>query len=145
MSQPGWKGYSPLYVQFLYHFNVDRDYFECHEVLEELWMEEGREPLFQGLLQVAVALYHHRNDNENGARKLLKGALEKLVDYPKDALGIDLDQLRTDAATYLEQLERSTSTHPYLFHHLNIKILDSQLDSLVGKIITNHRSDIEDM
>ena len=36
------RRYSPLFVKFIHHFNGDRDYYECHEVLEELWMEEGR-------------------------------------------------------------------------------------------------------
>lgn len=29
--------YPPEYIEFLYHFHCDRDYFECHEILEELW------------------------------------------------------------------------------------------------------------
>ncbi|SDX12494.1 hypothetical protein SAMN05444487_110120 [Marininema mesophilum] len=128
------KGYSPLYVQFLYHFNYDRDYFECHEVLEELWLEEGRDPLYQGLLQVAVALYHHRNENENGARKLFRGALEKITHYPGDALGIDLEKLKHEAAVYLEKLEGSSSTTPYPFRDLNIVIKDSYLQSLVEEM-----------
>ncbi|MDT2309670.1 DUF309 domain-containing protein [Paenibacillus larvae] len=42
--------YNPLLIAFVYHFNETEDYFECHEVLEELWMEEGRDIFYQGLL-----------------------------------------------------------------------------------------------
>ena len=35
--------YEPLYVAYLVYFNRDRDYFECHEVLEELWLERERD------------------------------------------------------------------------------------------------------
>lgn len=125
------RRFSPLFIRFLYHFNVDRDYFECHEVLEELWMEEGRELLYQGLLQVAVALYHHRNGNVNGARKLFQRALDKLSPYPDDALGIDLARLRRDAEYYLRRLK---SEVPSSFLDLNIRILDPCLQKRVREM-----------
>ena len=34
--------YEPLYVAYLVYFNRDQDYFECHEVLEELWLPASR-------------------------------------------------------------------------------------------------------
>ena len=33
--------YDEKFVHFIVLFNVDQDYFECHEVMEELWLEEG--------------------------------------------------------------------------------------------------------
>jgi uncharacterized protein len=89
--------YSPLYIAFFHYFNTVCDYYVCHDVLEELWLEEGREPFYQGLLQVAVGLYHLQNDNRNGALKLLTSALEKLSLYPeKEWMGINLDRLKRD-------------------------------------------------
>ncbi|WP_238323048.1 DUF309 domain-containing protein [Gorillibacterium massiliense] len=44
------REYDPLYIAFIWHFNGDRDYFECHEVLEELWLQENHDLLYQGLL-----------------------------------------------------------------------------------------------
>ncbi|MFD1396032.1 DUF309 domain-containing protein [Kroppenstedtia eburnea] len=126
MHSVGDSRYSPLFVKFIHHFNGDRDYYECHEVLEELWMEEGRDPLYQGLLQVAVALYHHRNGNVNGARKLFRGALGKLEYQPEDALGIDLAAFRRDAQARLDVLEQSTEA-PFPERHLNIRVLDPLL------------------
>ncbi|PTM57596.1 DUF309 domain-containing protein [Desmospora activa] len=124
---------SPLFTQFLYHFNVDRDYYECHEVLEELWMEEGRDPLYQGLLQVAVALFHCRNGNDNGARKLFRKALAKLRQQPGDSLGINLARLRQDCTRYLERLEQ-VEQKPFPFYNLTIDILDPQLQKRVGEL-----------
>lgn len=51
------------------------DWFECHETLEDLWVgEEGEtRDLYQGILQVAVALHHWRNGNFGGAISLLEG------------------------------------------------------------------------
>ncbi|QKG83533.1 DUF309 domain-containing protein [Kroppenstedtia pulmonis] len=124
--------YHPLYVQFIYYFNRERDYFECHEVLEELWLEEGRDLLYQGLLQVAVALYHYRNGNRNGARKLFYASLQKLAPYPGDSLGIDLNQVREDSKVYLERLQREEE---FPFYDLNIRILDPLLAEKVQALI----------
>ncbi|CAH0117574.1 hypothetical protein PAE9249_00033 [Paenibacillus sp. CECT 9249] len=122
--------YDPLFVQFIVYFNVKRDYFECHEVMEELWLEEGRDLLYQGLLQVAVALYHHRNGNISGATKLFRGAVEKLERYPERILGIELGLLLNDARAYLAKLERYEEA-PFAHYDLNIVIADPLLEQNV--------------
>src|SRR6476660_9740070 len=98
--------YDRLYVAYLYYFNELRDYFECHEVMEELWLEEGRSPLYQGLLQIAVGLYHHANGNVSGSIKLFSAGLDKLAPYPVDSLGIDLGRLINESTTYVTKLHR---------------------------------------
>lgn len=118
--------YERLYVQFLYYFNVERDYFECHEVLEELWIEEGRNLLYQGLLQVAVGLYHHRNNNVSGATKLFNAAIEKLERYPVHSLGIDLAKLLDDSRMYVSKLLQYSQA-PFDFYDLDIAIRDASL------------------
>jgi uncharacterized protein len=115
-----------LYIEYLYYFNIARDYFECHEVMEELWLEEGRDPLLQGLLQVAVGLYHHQNGNVNGGIKLLTQAVEKLVHYPDNSLGINLGQLLADSQQYLEKLLRFAE-EPFVPYDLDIEIIDAGL------------------
>ncbi|GIP33917.1 DUF309 domain-containing protein [Paenibacillus sp. J2TS4] len=122
--------YSPLYLAYLHYFNVERDYFECHEVLEELWLEEGRNLLYQGLLQVAVALYHHRNDNRNGARKMFAQAVNKLRQFPNDSLGIDLGRLLEESERYWRQLENYDEA-PFEFYDLTIRIIDPVLKEQV--------------
>lgn len=126
-------GYDMLYVEFLYYFNIERDYFECHEVMEELWMEEGRNPLHQGLLQAAVALYHHRNGNVGGAIKLFEQAIEKLQFYPAITMGIDLGRLLADAETYLEKLRR-IEAEPFECYDLDIAIVHSELRAMVEEL-----------
>jgi predicted metal-dependent hydrolase len=128
--------YDPLYVKFIYYFNIERDYFECHEVMEELWLEEGRNPLYQGLLQVAVGLYHHRNGNVNGAIKLFTAALEKLEGREQEVLGIDLSSLFTASRRYLSQLEQMEEA-PFAFYDLDIRINDQELDDLVEELKAN--------
>lgn len=56
-------------------------FFECHEVLEDLWrpLPPGPEKMFlQGLLQVGVGYYHWQRGNFTGARNKLSSGLEKL-------------------------------------------------------------------
>ncbi|MFC0213759.1 DUF309 domain-containing protein [Paenibacillus chartarius] len=130
------QGYDRLFIEFVYYFNVERDYFECHEVMEELWLEEGRHPLLQGLLQVAVGLYHHANGNVSGAVKLLTAALQKLDPQPEETLGIHLDKLRRDSAEYLDKLRRIGEA-PFAPYDLDIEVLDPVLCDAVERLIAN--------
>lgn len=84
----------PLAVQL---FN-EREYFACHDVLEELWGEtvgEDRDFL-QGLLHAAVSLFHLSEGNPAGAHKMHASTLRYLSPCPDRYRGIDLAQLRID-------------------------------------------------
>ena len=77
------------------HFDA-REYFEAHEVWEDLWNEVGgaRNAFVQCLIQVAVALHHAHNENWAGARKLLASSLGYLEKGRADCDPVDLDKLR---------------------------------------------------
>ncbi|MBX3432647.1 MAG: DUF309 domain-containing protein [Pirellulales bacterium] len=86
-----------LYRQGIEHFNAC-DFFEAHEVWEELWTDY-RGPLrkfFQGLIQSAVALHHFGNGNLRGARKVYGTSRAYLTDYRPGQLGLDLDKFLAD-------------------------------------------------
>lgn len=136
--------YDRLYVQFIYYFNEERDYFECHEVMEELWLEEGRSPLYQGLLQVAVGLYHHKNGNPGGAVKLLGAAIDKLAPYPDEAEGIRLGRLKEDSRIYLAKLHR-LKTNPFPPYDLDIEVTDPELNRLVEELRWQRRSEKQEL
>jgi predicted metal-dependent hydrolase len=73
--------YPKEYIQYLIHFHGDRDYFECHEILEEYWkgIDPGnKESVWVGLIQLAVSCYHHRRKNFIGAKKTLEKAVRIL-------------------------------------------------------------------
>lgn len=122
--------YDARYVAFLHLFNVERDYFECHEVMEELWLDEARDPFWQGLLQVAVALFHARNDNVGGAVKLMTQALDKLSWDPGREAGIDLAKLREDGERYLSRLKHWHGA-PFPFEPMAITVTDPVLAEAV--------------
>jgi uncharacterized protein len=55
-------------------------FWECHEDLEDPWMECSHEPakyVFWAVIQVATALYHFENKNLVGATGMLNKAREK--------------------------------------------------------------------
>jgi predicted metal-dependent hydrolase len=85
--------YEPLYLAGIEKFN-ECDYYESHEVWEELWTEY-RGPsrkFYQGLIQAAVALYHFGNGNIRGARKLHGSVHGYLEPYAPKHLGLDLGE-----------------------------------------------------
>lgn len=118
--------YEPLYLEYLVYFNRDRDYFECHEVLEELWLTQKRDPLYKALLQVAVGLYHFRNHNVRGATIMLSGASAKLEEYLAVTLGINLAKLVVEVKDYVRRLE-SYEQRPFSYYDLTIDIVDPSL------------------
>lgn len=122
--------YDPLYIAYLVFFNRDRDYFECHEVLEELWLARNREPLYKGLLQVAVGLFHFRRGNIKGSHKMLQSAADKLQDYADDSLGINLARLKEDIRQLVAKLD-SYQAEPIPYYDFTIQIIDSELGRAV--------------
>ncbi|RED56238.1 DUF309 domain-containing protein [Cohnella lupini] len=113
------------FVAFILYFNRDRDYYECHEVMEELWLEEGRSSLLQGLLQAAVGLHHWDNGNRSGAVMLMNAAQDKLQGYEDVVLGLDLVDLKKNLSESLKAIARSPDTAP--FRSFKLIILDEAL------------------
>lgn len=83
------------------------EWFECHETLELLWISATGDlrNLYQGIIQLAIALHHWRNGNFNGAISLLDGGMEYLSMLPQTCLWIDVAELVRQAGTVKKQLE----------------------------------------
>ena len=75
------------YLAYFQHFERG-EYFECHEVLEKLWLRD-KNRFYQALIQLAVALYHLSRGNSEGGRKLLTAAEAKFREYPPSHLRMD--------------------------------------------------------
>ena len=84
-------------------------FFEAHDTWEELWREtSGPERLFlQGLIQVAVGLYHRENGNLRGATSQLNKALDKLGRYLPAYHGIGTEELTTQVRECLRGLQEA--------------------------------------
>jgi predicted metal-dependent hydrolase len=77
-------------------------FFECHEVLEDLWrpLPMGAEKQFlQGLIQIAVGFHHHQKRNQVGAKSLLTSGLEKLRQNEPPKYASHYDWIGVIAAT----------------------------------------------
>ncbi|MBM7584408.1 putative metal-dependent hydrolase [Bacillus pakistanensis] len=122
--------YPDEYIQFLIHFHGDRDYFECHEVLEEYWkrVDRGnRESIWVGLIQLAVALYHYRRGNIKGAYRTLTKSLAILSSKPKTLNQIGLDEKMV--INQVKELRLSIEKElPYV--SINLAIVDQDLINL---------------
>ncbi|MGC9527100.1 MAG: DUF309 domain-containing protein [Limnospira sp.] len=84
-----------------------QEYYACHDTLEALWMEAG-EPekrFYQGILQIAVSLYHLGNENWPGAVMLMGEGIRRLRDYEPSYFGIDVETLVTQSITLLQALQ----------------------------------------
>jgi predicted metal-dependent hydrolase len=84
------------------------EFYECHESLEEAWMEEPRRIrfLYQGILQVGVGFYHLNNGNWRGAVGLLRGGTQRLKEFEPEASGVDVSRLVRESEACLAELER---------------------------------------
>jgi len=82
-------------------------FYDCHDTLEALWLEamDPERTFYQGILQIAVALYHLSHQNLRGATITLGEGLNRLRHYPADYGGIDLEQLRRQGLTLLAALQ----------------------------------------
>ena len=85
------------------------EFYACHDTLEAIWMEaETQEKSFyQGILQIAVALYHLNNQNWRGAAILLGEGISRLNPYSPDYGGIDVLDLLDRATEWLAALQNA--------------------------------------
>ncbi|PMB47025.1 hypothetical protein CEN39_25280 [Fischerella thermalis CCMEE 5201] len=85
------------------------EFYACHDTLEALWMEatEPEKTFYQGILQIAVALYHLGNHNWRGAAILLGEGSNRLRRYPSVYGGIDVDELLEQSAALLRTLQQT--------------------------------------
>ena len=83
------------------------EFYECHEYLEEAWMQEPTRVrfLYQGILQVGVGFYHLQNGNWRGATGLLRNGTIRLKEFEPATLGIDVSRLVRECMLCLEELE----------------------------------------
>lgn len=100
----------PAFRHGIQLFN-DGEYFECHEVLEDLWrpMQGPRRLFLQGVIHFAVALYHYQQNNLPGARRQLRKGLKKLAGYLPEFESVDTAALYRAGVVLLERLATNES------------------------------------
>jgi predicted metal-dependent hydrolase len=104
MSNPE-EPYDPRYLAGVMLFNR-ADFFEAHEVWEDLWMDTAGpdRQFYQGLIQAAVGLCHFCNGNVRGAIKLFHSSRDYLKRYPSPHFGLDLQSFDQGMHTAFAEL-----------------------------------------
>lgn len=121
------KAFPNAYLLYLVEFHATRDFFECHELLEEYWKEQPEDPLSEtwlGLIQLAVGLYHERRGNMRGAIKMLVQAETKLAASPLEELGIDKSVLLEHLLPRISILQTNIATS---YVDIDLRIISNEL------------------
>jgi hypothetical protein len=105
--------YPGEYLKGIDCFNA-RDYFDAHEVWEEIWLRStGEAKLFyQMLIQAAVGLHHYERDNFRGARGLYKNVVEKLQRLPSFYMSLDLADFSRQLRVFFSELIENEVERP---------------------------------
>src|SRR6202140_3250380 len=107
------KSPSPEFLLGIELFNRAA-FFDAHEALEDVWRAapSAEKKFLQGLIQVAVALYHHGNGNSVGARSVLRRAVRNLSRYPEGFGGIYLCHFLHATSDWLHAMDEGTAVPP---------------------------------
>ena len=98
----------PLLEQAAELFNR-KQYFECHDLLEDAWTgTRGAERDFlQGLIHVAVGMYHVAAENYPGAVSQLGAGVVALERFRPEREGLDVDGLLDGVWRCLEKSKQA--------------------------------------
>ncbi|MEQ8210596.1 MAG: DUF309 domain-containing protein [Lacipirellulaceae bacterium] len=105
--------FDPLYLKGIEYFN-ECEFFEAHEVWEELWTEYRGDlrKFYQGLIQTAVALHHFGNGNIRGAKKVYTSSCKYLEEYRPGRQGLDLEAFLTQFEKCFREVLDSEEEYP---------------------------------
>ncbi|TVX92977.1 DUF309 domain-containing protein [Paenibacillus agilis] len=127
--------YNHDYVRYLIEFHVTRDWFECHEIMEEMWKAEtdaNKRALWLSLVRIAVGLYHERRGNSKGALKMLTLVQSDAKDLDWCSIGLDKEKLFVQIKQRVEKVKKDAeqsiqSNHVEVFEVMNLPISDESL------------------
>ena len=82
----------PRFLKGIDEFNQGL-FFECHETLEEIWLENHEEDrkFYQGIIQIAAGYFKWQQGVPVGAIKLWHSGLEKIEPYAPVYLGLNVE------------------------------------------------------
>jgi len=104
---------SAYYLGYFDCFNR-QEFYEAHDVLEELWLADRRGPdgdFFKGLIQLAGAFVHLQKERLLPSAALFKLARTNLTKYPPTHWHLDLTVVLKLIETWLTWLEGCDFDH----------------------------------
>ncbi len=118
--------YPPEYLRGIDLFNAS-EYYECHEVLEDIWVVScGQEKLFyQGIIMAAVALYDYEVGRYGAARTMHRKAKERLDPLPDRFMSLDVKTFITQLDEFFTfTVEEARAGHHQPTVHPKIELTD---------------------
>ena len=111
----------PELLHGIEQFN-QREYFECHETLEGIWIKEPRpiRTLYKGILQVGVGCYHLLRGNYRGATIKLDSGARYLEPFAPICMQVHVARLIADARALHTAL---TQLGPDHFREVDLSLL----------------------
>jgi uncharacterized protein len=114
----------PRFLKGIEEFNQGL-FFECHETLEEIWLEDHSETraFYQGIIQIAAGYFKLEQGVPAGAIKLWRTGLAKIDPFGPVFLGINIAALSEAVKGHLTELETdqqnaSLSLRPPTIHFI---------------------------
>ena len=93
-----------------------QEYFECHEVIEDLWLEtpeaDSLRDLYKGVIQAAAAIYQWDRGILTGARGLYRSAIGYLEKYQPETLGLNVKDLLGKMKEFCADLDQWDGESP---------------------------------
>lgn len=99
-------GREALFARGIELFN-NSEFFECHEVLEEIWTRtvQPERWFLQSLIHFAVGFHHHQRGNPVGAVRQLRKGLRKIEGYLPEWDGVDTAAIQGQVRACLSEIE----------------------------------------
>jgi len=96
----------PVFEEAIAQFN-SADYYACHDTLEAIWNDswQSDRAFYQGILQIAVGLYHLKSQNWQGAAILLGEGTSRLPPYLPEYQSIDVETLLEESLHILRTVQ----------------------------------------
>lgn len=90
------------------------EFFEAHEVLEDVWRvaADDEKKFLQGVVQLAVAFHHYSTGNRRGMRSVLERGMNNLKVKADVSSTIRLIPLMKSLQTWREALDDGSSLPP---------------------------------
>ena len=95
----------PQLYQAIDQFN-DGAFWDCHETLEEVWLDTPY-PLrffYHAIIKAAVGLHHMGHHNRHGARVKLSDGVRLLRLFPPEYMGVGTGRLLNDTSWWLARV-----------------------------------------
>ena len=114
------RALSAYYLGYFECFNRQM-FYEAHDVLEELWLAEGKSGanhgFHKGLIQFAGAFVHLQKDRLRPAAALFRLSQAYLSQYPSPHQQLDLSRVLALATEWTQRLEENEFSVNPLAHH----------------------------